>query len=185
MSMQDEFDPDDNFGDFDADDGLDDEAGHDGDLEQLVWQWLLRINPGDDDAAMQQLLAFRERLNGDDAPEVVLESLASATDWRAAFRIHEDEHTTLVDVLEALASRFRVEFDWDVEDPTDPGLLADLGAFGLLEAAYDQLRVAGYTLWTWETGDDTVAGAIAAREDDEAMRVIGQALGLDLRPGPG
>jgi len=52
-------------------------------------------------------------------------------------------------------------------------------------AAYDQLRVAGYTLWTWDTGDDTVAGVIAPRDDDEGMRVIGHGLGFDLRPGAG
>ncbi len=178
-----DFDPDDNFA-FAGDDAPED-GEHEGDVESLVWQWLLRINPGDDEAAAQQLAAFREALAGDDAPEAVLAALEAATDWRASFRVAEQARSTLIDALDELAARVRVEIDWDVEDPTDEDLLAGVSTSGLLETAYDQLRVAGYTLWTWDTGDETVAGAMAPRDDDEAMRVIGHALGLDLRPGPG
>lgn len=182
----DDFDPDDNFawGGADARDD-DDEDAHDGDLEALVWQWLLRINPGDEESASQQLQAFREASDGDDAPDAVHAALERATDWRASFRIEEDDRATLIDAIETLAARVRVDFDWDLEDPTDDAALADISTSALLEAAHDQLRVAGYALWTWDTGDTTVAGAIAVREDDEAMRVIGHALGLDLRPGAG
>jgi len=180
-----EFDPDDNFafGAPERDDGEDD--AHDGDLEAIAWQWLLRINPGDEDAATQQFQAFREALGGDDAFESVRAALESATDWRASFRVPEDERATLIDAIDTLAERFRVELDWGVEDPTDDVALGSASTHALLDTAYDQLRVAGYTLWTWDTGDDSVAGVMAPRDDDEGMRVIGHALGLDVRPGAG
>lgn len=179
-----DFDPDDNFAYGPAEDeDLDSE--HDGDIEVLAWQWLLRINPGDEESAVQQFQAFREALGGDDAPELVQAALETATDWRSSFRIPEDERATLIDAVTTLAERFRAEIDWGVEDPTDDDALHCASTSALLEAAYDQLRVAGYTLWTWDTGDDTVAGVIAPRDDDEGMRVIGHGLGLDLRPGAG
>jgi len=185
-TRDDEFDPDDNFAHgatgHDFDDG---DAEHEGDLEVLAWQWLLRINPGDEEAATQQFQAYRELLGDDDDPEAVREALERVTDWRASFRIDETERTTLIDAIETLAERFRVDIDWGVEDPTDAAALAGASTGALIEAAYDQLRVAGYTLWTWDTGDDTVAGVLAPRDDDEAMRVLGNALGLDLRPGAG
>lgn len=189
MSTRDQdFDPDDNFAPGPAGHGLDDgdsETEHEGDLEVLAWQWLLRINPGDDEAAMQQFQAYRELLGEDDDAEAVLDALERVTDWRASFRIAETERTTLIDAIETLAERFRVDIDWGVEDPTDAAALAHASTGALIEAAYDQLRVAGYTLWTWDTGDETVAGVLAPRDEDEAMRVLGNALGLELRPGAG
>jgi len=185
MSARDqEFDPDDNFA-YGAADEDDADGEHDGDIEVLAWQWLLRINPGDDEAATQQFQSFRELLGDDDAPDAVAAALERATDWQSSFRIGEDDKTTLIDAVETLAERFRVELDWGVEDPTDAVAMAGASTTALLETAYDQLRVAGYTLWTWDTGDDTVAGAFAPRDDDEAMRVIGHGLGIDLRPGAG
>lgn len=185
-ARDDEFDPDDNFAFGPADDEQDDgDADHEGDLEALAWQWLLRINPGDEDAATQQFQSFRESLRGNDDSDAVLAALETATGWRASFRIAEDERTTLIDAIDTLAERFRVEIDWGVEDPTDAAALEHASTSALIETAYDQLRVAGYTLWTWDTGDDTVAGVLAPRDDDEGMRVIGNALGLDLRPGSG
>lgn len=185
-ARDDEFDPDDNFAFGGADeDAADGDAEHEGDLEVLAWQWLLRINPGDEESATQQFQAYRETLGDDDDSEAVLAALEAATEWRSSFRVAEDERTTLIDAIETLAERFRVEIDWGVEDPTDAAALEQASTSALIEAAYDQLRVAGYTLWTWDTGDDTVAGVLAPRDDDEAMRVIGNALGLDLRPGAG
>lgn len=177
-----EFDPDDNYatGDGDAPD-LDDDAG----LEALVWQWLLLVNPGDEDAAQQQFRDWQETSGSDDAVDVATAALLDATDWRATFRVHEGEPGTLIDAITALAGRFRVEIDWGVEDPTDTAQLAGLSPGTLVEAAYDQLRIEGYTLWVWDDGEATVSGAIAARDDDEGMRVLGHALGLDLRPGNG
>ena len=51
--------------DFDTDHSAhdDDESG----LEASVWQLLLLINPGDDDAAFQQFAAYRDAVG--DTPE--------------------------------------------------------------------------------------------------------------------
>ena len=60
--------------------------------------------------------------------------------------------------------------------------LDDASIQELLHVAYDALRSHGYTLWVWETGTDTVAGWMTLSRDDEAMRVIAPALGIELRP---
>lgn len=176
-----EFDPDDNFAG--PDDSLEPDA--EADIETLAWQWLLLVNPGDEEAAGQQLRDWQDACAGDEDPAVALAALLDASDWRASFRVHEDDPVTLIDAIGALASRFRVELDWGVEDPTDAAALAGTSAGALIDTAYHQLRVEGYTLWTWDRGDDTVSGALAPRDDDEGMRVLAHALGLDLRPGNG
>lgn len=177
-----EFDPDDNFA---AE--VDDEAGldADADIEAIAWQWLLLVNPGDAEAAQQQFLDWQEARAGDDEPERALEALLDVTDWRSSFRVHEDDRVTLVDAIGTLAARYRVDVDWGLEDPTDPVQLAARTSGALVEAAYDQLRIEDYTLWIWDDGEATVSGVIAARDDDEGMRVVGHALGLDLRAGAG
>ena len=177
-----EFDPDDNFA-FLGDGRADAEDDPDADLEAIAWQWLLLINPGDEEAARQQFIAWQDALPPDPDADVMRDALAVVTDWQSSFRIEEDDRVALIEVLVELAARFRVEIDWGVEDPTDADALAGVPPSTLLGAAYDQLRVAGYTLWTWETDDDTFAGAIALRDDDDGVRTIGHALGLDLRPG--
>ena len=47
--------------------------------------------------------------------------------------------------------------------------------------AYDRLREYGYTLWTWNTASDAHAGWITLSRDDEAMRVVAPALGIEVR----
>lgn len=176
-----DFDPDDNFATGDDAPEFDDEAG----VEALIWQWLLLVNPGDDEAAQQQFRDWQESGSGEDAADIAVAALLDATDWRATFRVDEAEPGTLIDAISALAGRFRVEIDWGVEDPTDAAQLAGVSPGALVETAYDQLRIEGYTLWIWDDGDALVSGAIAARDDDEGMRVLSHALGLDLRPGNG
>ncbi|KLI98758.1 hypothetical protein WQ56_14490 [Luteimonas sp. FCS-9] len=177
-----EFDPDDNFA-FLGDGRAEAEDDPEAEIEAVVWQWLLLVNPGDEEAAGQQFRDWQETVASHDDLDAVRDALLAATDWRASFRIAEDDRVALVEALVELAARFRVDIDWDLEDPTDARALADVPPSALLGLAHDQLRVAGYTLWTWETGDDTFAGAIAARDDDDGMRAIGHALGLELRPG--
>ena len=53
----------------------------------------------------------------------------------------------------------------------------------LMELATDQLRVAGYTLWNWDTGGDAYAGWITRSEDDDEMLEIAETLAFDLRSG--
>jgi len=174
-----EFDPDDNYtGDAERAE-IDDDAS----AEALVWQLLLIINPGDEDAALQQFGAFQEALDGGDAEDIdAVWLLKDVIDWKSGFYIEETETGALIDCIIELAARFNLSIDWGVEDPTDEAFLARVSTDRILETAHDQLRLDGYTLWTWETGTDACAGWMTLSSDDEAMRVLAPALGIDVRP---
>lgn len=173
-----EFDPDDNF----AHDGDGAAFDEDADTEALVWQLLLLVNPGDEDAALQQFSAWQEAVagsGGEDADAVSL--LIDVIDWKSGFHVRDDDTGSLVDCLTELAARWNLRIDWDVEDPTDAGFLAAAEVPSLLGVAFDRLREHGYTLWTWDSGDDAIAGWIAPSRDDMAMHALAQALGIALR----
>src|SRR3546814_9323944 len=74
----------------------------------------------------------------------------------------------LIDCIAELAARFNLAIDWGVEDATDEDFLAGVTATELLETAHDQLRLDGYTLWTWETGTTALAGWMTLARDGEA-----------------
>jgi len=173
-----DFDPDDNYtGDADRTE-IDDDAS----VEALVWQLLLVINPGDEDAALQQFGAFQEALDGGDGEDVdVVWLLKDVIDWKSGFHIEETDPGALIDCLAELAARFSLVIDWGVEDPTDEEFLARASTSALLETAYDQLHLDGYTLWTWETGTEARAGWMTLSSDDDAMRVIAPALRIEVR----
>ena len=173
-----DFDPDDNFAQSfhtPADD-LDEDAA----LEAVVWQFLLLINPGDEDAALLQFNEAREGLGSGTAP---VDALRDAIDWKAGFWIAERDVGGLVEVLDELAARIGVRIDWDTEDPSDAEFLAGTDATSLLQRAFVQLREYHYTLWTYETGADAFAGWIAHMRDDEAVPMVAGALGFHARPG--
>jgi hypothetical protein len=173
-----EFDPDDNF----AHDGDGAAFDEDADTEALVWQLLLLVNPGDEEAALQQFSAWQEAVAGtgaEDADAVLL--LTEVIDWKSGFHVRDDDAGSLVDCLTELAARWNVHIDWGVEDPTDAGFLAGAELPSLLGVAFDRLREHGYTLWTWDTGNDAIAGWIASSRDDMAMHALAQALGIALR----
>jgi hypothetical protein len=174
----DDFDPDDNYAGGEAGAQIDDDAS----TEALVWQLLLVINPGDEDAALQQFGAFQDALESEDAQDIdALRLLQDAIDWKSGFHIQETDPGALIDCIAELAARFNLAIDWGVEDPTDAAFLTRVTASELLDTAHDQLRLDGYTLWTWETGTDAVAGWMTLARDDEAMRVLAPALGIDVR----
>ncbi|GAB2509639.1 DUF6630 family protein [Lysobacter humi (ex Lee et al. 2017)] len=180
--MHSDFDPDDNFAQAFGDGAdLDDEAA----LEAVIWQLLLLINPGDEDAALAQFGAWQELTGGEQDVDAGLAALREVIDWRSGFHVADGDARGLVESLDELAARFDLRIDWGVEDPTDDDFLdgADLG--GLLETAFDRLREHQYTLWLREAGPDEHAGWIAHRRDDEAMRAIAGALGLHVRPAGG
>ena len=177
-----EFDPDDNYRGEAERAEIDDDAS----TEALVWQLLLIINPGDEDAALAQFTAFQEALGGADPADVDLpQLLRDVTDCKSGFHIDESDTGALIECLEELASRFNLDIDWGVEDPTDDEFLARATASELLETAHDQLRLEGYTLWTWDTGTDAHAGWMSFASDDEGVRILGPALGFDARPAGG
>ncbi len=173
-----EYDPDDNFGHaFHAQAGVDDDDA----LEQVAWQFLLLVNPDDEDAALQQFAAFQLALDeaGDHADPATL--LRDAIDWKAGFHVGEDDAQGLMEALDELAARFRLHIDWGLEEDTQA--LPDTDA--LLHTAFAQLRERHYCLWTMETGEATLAGFITLERDMEAMQLVASALGMPARPGPG
>ena len=174
----DNFDPDDNFAhSFSATpEDLDEDAA----LEAVAWQFLLLINPGDEDAALLQFNEAREALASGTAP---VDALRDAIDWKAGFWIAERDVGGLVEVLDELAARIGVRIDWDTEDPSDAEFLTGTDATALLQRAFVQLREYHYTLWTYETGEDAFAGWIAHMRDDEAVPMVAGALGFHARPG--
>ncbi len=182
----DHFDPDDNFArSFTT--GMD--VDEDDTNEALVWQLLLLINPGDQDAALQQFALYQDALieGGDEDAEPVW-LIRDAIDWRAGFHVGDEEHGALVDSLNELAARWNLDIDWGVEDPTDAQFLAGTDASTLIATAYDRLREYDYTLWTWNTArpgsdDDAHAGWITRSRDDEAVQAVAAALGIELRRG--
>ena len=174
-----EFDPDDNFANSaDPDAGIDEEAG----TEALVWQLLLRINPGDEETALQQFAAWQDATAdaGEDEyePAMVLKDII---DWTSGFQVHDDDAAGFVESITELVARWNIDLDWGVEDPTDSEFLDSASLPALLQVAYDALRTYGYTLWLWDTGTETTAGWITLSRDDDAMGLIAPALGIRLR----
>ncbi len=172
-----DYDPDDNFGQaFHPQSGVDDDDA----LETVAWQFLLLVNPDDEDAALQQFGAFRQALeeSGDDPDVPGL--LRDCIDWKAGFHVAEDDAQGLMEALDELAGRWRLRIDWGLDDDDAPPDTSTL-----LHAAFAQLRERHYTLWTLETGEATLAGWITRERDEEAMHLVAAALGLPARPGAG
>ena len=173
-----EYDPDDNFDHaFHAQAGVDDDAT----LEVVAWQFLLLVNPDDEDAALQQFAAFQLALDeaGENADAVPL--LRDAIDWKAGFHVAEDDAQGLMEALDELAARWRLHIDWGLDDEAQG--LPDTSV--LLHTAFAQLRERHYSLWTIETGEPTLAGWITHERDEEAMQLVANALGMPARIGVG
>ena len=173
-----EYDPDDNFGHaFDPGEGI----GEDDTLEVVAWQFLLLANPDDEDAALQQFRGFQQALadRGDSAEPGDL--LLQAIDWQAGFHVADDDAQGLMEVVDELASRWRLRIDWELDDDADA--LPD--PQHLLRLAFAQLRERHYSLWSLETGEDTLAGWITREADEEAMLLVVAALGMQARIGIG
>jgi hypothetical protein len=169
-----EYDPDDNFAQsFQPESDLDEDAA----VEALVWQFLLLINPGDEDAAVQQLGEVREALAAGSDP---IEAISHAIDWKSGFRIPEDDPAGITEAIDAIAERIGVRVEWDLDDEADDPF-ADVDAHILLQRAAVELRARGYGLWLWETGAPEAAGWIAQRSDEEAVAVVAGALGFHAR----
>ena len=186
-----EYDPDDNFGHaFHPHAGVDDEDA----LELVAWQFLLLVNPDDEDAAREQFAAFQQalELRGDDADPAAL--LRDVIDWKAGFCVHEQDAQALMEVVDELVSRWRLRIDWglpddDFDDEAFDGEEGDDGErpdpADLLSSAYAQLRARHFSLWTVETGEHQLAGWIIRERDEETMQLVATALGMHARVGVG
>ena len=174
-----EYDPDDNFGHtFHLQDGVDEDAA----LEVVAWQFLLLVNPDDEDAAQEQLATFLQALEdqGDGVDTAAL--LREVIDWKAGFCVQEDDAQTLMEAVDELVSRWQLRIDWGLDDD---GNASDHDPADLLQSAYTQLRAHHYSLWTVETGEHTLAGWIIRERDEEPMQLVAAALGMHSRVGVG
>ncbi|WEN15045.1 hypothetical protein PY254_17735 [Rhodanobacter sp. AS-Z3] len=164
----------------DQDDYEDDpDLEEDDSLEAKVWQLLLLINPGDEETALQQFAAYREAVADGDESEPV-ELIARVIDWRSGFMTAEDDLRSLVQALDELSARWNLWIDWN-GDPGDDDYFEDRDAGSVLGIASDRLAEAGYTLWSWETADDSYAGWITLSRDNEPMRELATTLHINLR----
>lgn len=180
--MHSEFDPDDNFAhSFGGESDVDEEAA----IEALVWQLLLLINPDDEPAALEQFGRWQEAYAQDEDADVAV-LVRDAIDWRAGFHVADGDARGLVESVDELAARWNLRIEWGLDDDADEGdALDDAEVASLINTAYDRLRERHYTLWTWETGEDTHAGWITRSRDDEALRMVAGALGFHVRTGAG
>ena len=183
MAAHDEFDPDDNFDHaFHRHDGVDEEA----ELEVVAWQFLLLVNPDDEDAALEQFRAFQQVLEnaGDDADVAAL--LREVIDWKAGFCVPEDDAQALMEAVDELVARWQLRIDWGLDDDDADEAQDDIpDPADLLQAAYAQLRARHYSLWTVETGEHELAGWIIRERDEETMQLVAGALGMHSRVGVG
>ena len=174
--------------DFDSDepDSADGDLGEDEDLsyERLLWQLLLLINPGDEEAAREQFHAWQEmQPDGVQDEADALAALRQAIDWKAGFLVEADDVAGFIECVDELAARFGLQLDWDdADEAPEQHDVAEL-----IGRAHAQLREHGYTLWTWGVHgaprEDLFAGWITLRSEAEALEIVAPALGIDLRPG--
>ncbi|NUA26813.1 DUF6630 family protein [Cupriavidus basilensis] len=143
-----------------------------------------------DDAAMvekHQMLFDEALANSDDADVVegqeLLWILKDVIDWEAGFYVDWKDATSFISCMDELCARVDIELDWGVEDPEDEEFLEKASVPELMELAHEQLRLAGITLWNWNTDGDAYAGWIARGEDDEEMTTVAETLGLEIRTG--
>ncbi|MGO4325815.1 hypothetical protein AB4Z48_00560 [Cupriavidus sp. 2TAF22] len=163
-------------------DGLTDEA------RETLWRLIELINLGDAAMAEKQQKLFDEALaNADDADEIagqeLLWLLKDVIDWESGFYVDWKDCASFISCLDELCARLDIEIDWGVEDPEDEDFLEKATVPELMELATEQLRMAGITLWNWNTDGDAYAGWIARGEDDEEMTSAAEMLGLDIRAG--
>ncbi|MEW5305885.1 MAG: hypothetical protein WDW36_008399 [Sanguina aurantia] len=97
-------------------------------------------------------------------------------------RMYHRDLRSLVQAINELSSRWNLTIDWN-GDPDDDEFFDDIDAAGLFGIAYDRLAEFGYTLWSWETENDSQAGWMTLTTDAEPMRELATVLGINLRLG--
>lgn len=171
----------DNEHDLDENENENENAGDS--VEACIWQLLLLINPGDEEMALQQFADYRDATIQADENEVEpIEIVRRVIDWRSGFYVDPQDTRALVQAIDELSSRWNLSIDWG-GDPDDDDFHADIDAASLFAIAYDRLLEHGYTLWAWETEDDSHAGWITLKHDNERLRELATSLGINMRLG--
>lgn len=163
-------------------DELDDET------HRALWRLIELINFDDPAMIEKQQTLFDEALaNSDDADTVegqeLLWILKDVIDWESGFYVDLSDAISFISCMDELCARLDIELDWGVEDPEDEAFLEKTSVPELMELAHEQLRLAGITLWNWDTESDANAGWLARGEDDEEMIGLAEALRLEIRTG--
>jgi len=166
--------------DFETSHQFDDD---DDSLDARVWQLLLLINPGDDDSAFQQFTAYRDAVGDTHDDDIdVAQVVGQVADWRSTFQVDAADTRALVQAIDELTSRWNIAIDWE-GDPDEDDFHAEVDAATLFATAYDSLAPHGYTLWSRDTDDDSVAGWMTLSRDTETMRELATELGIHVRLG--
>jgi hypothetical protein len=167
--------------DFDAEhefDDLDEDS-----VEAKVWQFLLLVNPGDEETALLQFADYREAVADVDADDIEpMAVIGRVIDWRSGFIVDAHDMRSLIQAVNELSSRWNLSIDWN-GDPDDEEFFDDLDVAELFSIAYDRLAEFGYTLWAWETDGDAYAGFMTLAREGEPLRELATALGINLRLG--
>lgn len=156
--------------------------------EAAVKRLLELINLDDIAAVEAQWAAFEEELetqsddDGDDELELIW-IIKDVIDWESGFFVDWKDTESFIASVEALAERVDISIDWGVEDPDDDEFLDNTSVPDLMEAAFEQLRPHGYTLWNWATEGDCYGGWMAKSADDDEMLSLAEALGVEFRTG--
>ncbi|WP_049623018.1 DUF6630 family protein [Frateuria defendens] len=148
--------------------------------EALVWQLLQLINPGDEETALQEFAAYRDAEAQAGGAREPVELVGQVIDWRSGFYVETGEPRTLVQAIDELALRWNLAVDWG-GDTAEEDFFEEMDSPALLAVAYDRLLEFGYTVWLWETGEDAYAGWMTLARDNEPMRELATALGINLR----
>lgn len=157
------------------------------DAQDAVSRLFALINLGDAAQTSRQLSLFEEALEDAEEDEAsaaeLLWQIKDVIDWESGFHVDWKDAESFIGCLNQLCERIDLEIDWGTDDTEDEDFLEGTSVPELMEIATNQLRVAGYTLWNWDAGDDAYAGWITRSEDDEEMTEIADTLGFDLKTG--
>ena len=113
---------------------------------------------------------------------LVLDLIGQVIDWRSGFVVEEHDVRSLVQAIDELSSRWNLSIDWG-GDPDEDEFYEDMDAASLFSTAYDSLAGFGYTLWSFETAANRVAGWMTLTRDVEPMRELATVLDINLRLG--
>ncbi|QBC43822.1 DUF6630 family protein [Iodobacter fluviatilis] len=156
--------------------------------EQSVKRLFELINLDDLAAVEAQWAAFEEEVanlndSEDDDETEVIWIIKDVIDWESGFFVDWKDTESFIASIDALVERVDISIDWGVEDTDDDDFLDSISVPDLMEAAYEQLRSQGYTLWNWATEGDCYGGWLAKSADDEEMLSLSEALGVEFRTG--
>jgi hypothetical protein len=158
----------------------------DDDTQDAIARFFALINLDDSAQTAAQLSMFEDALleaeDDDTEGQELLWVIREVIDWQSGFFVDWKDSQSFIGCLNQLCERMDLEIDWGSDDPEDETFLDSTSVPELMELAHNQLRVAGYTLWTWDTGGDAYAGWITRSEDDEEMLDIAEALHFGVRP---